>query len=84
MAKPDIDGMAIEIAKSKGKMPMGDGPEVDPVTPEQLDDAHEMLQAMKMGDAQGFATSLCNFMDKYNDSSSSDEPADAPPAPPEE
>jgi hypothetical protein len=76
--KPDIDGLAIEIAKGKGKMPPMDGPEPEKVSPEQMDDANEMIQAMKTGDAEGFAHALLNFLD--SDNGGGDEPP-AEPAP---
>lgn len=81
MAKPDIDGLAIEIAKGRGHMPMGEaGHEPEKVSPEQLDDAHEMLQALHSSDPESFAHALCNFLDKYH--GDGDEPAAPEPAAP--
>jgi hypothetical protein len=82
--KPDIHGMAIEIAAAKGhkipKAPAED--EAEPASPDQVSDAHEMIEAIKTGDGQSFANALCNFLDSYHGDDGATEPK--PPEAPED
>jgi hypothetical protein len=78
--KPDIHGMAIEIAAAKGHKMPSDEPEADAASPDQVSDAHEMIEAIKSGDGQSFANALCNFMDSYHgdDDATESEPPEEP------
>jgi hypothetical protein len=89
--KPDIHGMAIEIAAKKGfKPPKGEdeGPEAEPLSPHVLDAASDICGVLGCPPekTEQLANALAGFLDAYNggDDSESEPEAEAPSGPPEE
>jgi hypothetical protein len=89
--KPDIHGMAIEIAAKKGfKPPKGkdDGPEAEPLSPNVLDAASDICGVLGCPPekTEQLANALAEFLDAYHgDDDTESAPAAAEPSgPPEE